>query len=256
MRLALTICLLTTTTTAFAQDRPLRTEPATTASASTFRFELGAGLMRDEPNYLTGDERDRWEAPEIRLTWSPSDNVELDIDWVGFVGAFDDPVYGDVSDYGDVSLSAKWRFAAEPAVGARFTVALPQTSYGNGLGSNVMRFAAELLFTQAWSGLTMHVNGGLFLHPEVERAHEQRDFLSYGLAFEIPLGRSLQLVAEAAGRAGDGVPGAEERGEARAGLRVRWGGARLDAAVRHGLQAADGTWGATAGITFTREGRP
>jgi hypothetical protein len=254
MRLALTICLLTTIP-AFAQDRPLRTEPATTAPAATLRLEVGASLMNDEPNYLTGEVRDRWEAPEIRFTYAPSDNVELDIDWVGFVGAFEDPTFGDVSDYGDVSLSAKWRFAEEPAVGTRFAVALPQTSYGNGLGSNVMRFSAELLFTHAWSGLTVHANGGLFLHPEVERAHEQRDFLSYGLAVEIPLGQRLDLVAEAAGRAGNGVPGADERGEARAGLRLRLGGVRLDAAVRHGLQAADGTWGATAGFTFTREGQ-
>jgi hypothetical protein len=58
-------------------------------------------------------------------------------------------------------------------------------------------------------------------------------------------------VAEVAGRAGKGAPGAEERAEARAGLRFGQGRVRWDAALRRGLAAADGGWGLTAGLAWT-----
>ena len=66
-----------------------------------------------------------------------------------------------------------------------------------------------------------------------------------------PAGPHLELVGEVAGRAGDGMPGADERSEARAGIRWRAGRIRWDAAVRRGLTAADGTWGVTAGLAWT-----
>jgi hypothetical protein len=46
------------------------------------------------------------------------------------------------------------------------------------------------------------------------------------------------------------MPGADERSEARAGLRYGRGRLRLDAAVRRGLADADGTWGLTAGLAW------
>jgi hypothetical protein len=232
---------------ATAQDRPLQTESARTSPAGTVDLEIGGQAIRDEPNFLTGSPRTRWDAPELRVTFSPSANVELDVEWVGRVGAVDDPDYGSVSDFGDVTLRAKWRFADEPAVAARFGVTLPETSFGNGLGPNVLRMAAELLVTREWHRLALHANAGLGLHDEVLRPHEQRDFLVYGVAAVVPAGRA-ELVAEVEGRAGDGMPGADARQEARAGLRLWTGRLRWDAAVRRGLGDADGTWGLTAGV--------
>jgi hypothetical protein len=67
---------------------------------------------------------------------------------------------------------------------------------------------------------------------------------------------SLSLVAELAGRAGDGMPGADQSSEARLGARLGRGRVRVDAALRRGLCAADGTWGLTLGLTWTaRAGR-
>ena len=54
-----------------------------------------------------------------------------------------------------------------------------------------------------------------------------------------------------AGRAGDGLPGAEQRSEARLGLRFGRGRVRGAAAVRRGLAPADGTWGGTLGLSWT-----
>lgn len=237
-----------------AQTRPLQTEEASTAPAGTVVLEAGGDYIADEPNFLTGQERDRWDAPILRLVWSPAGKVELDLEWTVRVGAIDDPTFGCVSDFGDVALRAKVNFVQEdrgtPALGARFTVTLPQTSYGNGLGPNALRMSAQVLVSKTFGGLAVHGNAGLAIHDEVERPHEQRDFFAYGLALVHPIG-SAAIVAEVAGRAGDGAPGAEERTEARAGVRFGRGRLRWDAAVRRGLAEADGSWGVTAGVSWT-----
>ena len=237
-----------------AQTRPLQTEEASTAPAGTVVLEAGADVIADEPNFLTGEERGRWDAPVLRLVYSPAGNVELDLEWTARVGAIDDPTFGSVSDFGDVALRAKVRFLEErrgtPALGARFAVTLPETSYGNGLGPNALRMSAQLLLSKTLGRLAVHANAGLAIHDEVQRPHEQRDFLAYGLALVHPIG-SAAIVAEVAGRAGDGAPGAEERAEARAGIRFGSGRVRWDAAVRRGLAEADGGWGVTAGVSWT-----
>ena len=140
----------------FAQTRPLATEEASTAAAGTVVLEAGASAISDEPNFLTGAARDRWDGPELRLVYSPAGNVELDVEWTVRVGARDDPDFGDVSDFGDVALRAKVRMAGRPggrdAVGLRFGVVLPQTSFGNGLGPNALRMSAQVLASKAVGG--------------------------------------------------------------------------------------------------------
>jgi hypothetical protein len=250
-----------------AQDRPLLTEPALTARAGTLVLETGIEAIASEPGYLTGVERHRWDGPLLRLVYSPADTVELDLEWVVRVGVWDEPgrvVQG--SDWGDVSLRAKWRIAGggsgRTTLGARFGVTLPQTEFEDaqfrplGLGPNSLRAFAEALLSQPIGPVRLDVNAGLLLFDEVLRPHEQRDFLSYGLALEWHLRPALSLVAELAGRAGDGMPGADERSEARLGLRLGRGRLRGDAALRRGLAEADGSWGATLGLTFRIHSRP
>jgi hypothetical protein len=239
---------------ALAQTRPLLTEEAATAPAGTVVLEIGGDYIGREPNFLTGRERDRWDAPVLRLVYSPARKVEIDVEWTVRVGVLDDPDFGTVSDFGDVALRAKVNFLGEdrsrPALGARFTVTLPQTSFGDGLGPNAQRMSAQVLVSKTFGGLAVHANAGLAIHDEVLRPHEQRDFLAYGLALVRPIG-SAAIVAEVAGRAGDGAPGAEERAEARAGFRLDQGRVRWDAALRRGLADADGGWGITAGVSWT-----
>lgn len=239
---------------ALAQTRPLSTEEATTAPAGRIVLEAGVDAIRAEPNFLTGRERDRLDAPVLRLVFSPAGNVEIDVEWVVRVVARDNPDFGSVSDWGDVTLRAKWRLvdeaAGRPAVAARFGVTLPETSFGNGLGPNALRMAAQLLLTKTAGATSFHANAGLGLHDEVLRPHEQRDFLVYGVAVVRRLGPRAALAAEVAGRAGRGAPGAEVRSEARLGVRLGSGRLCADAAVRRGLAEADGTWGVTAGFSW------
>jgi hypothetical protein len=239
------------------QTRPLQTEEASTAASGTLRLEMGADLIRNQPNFLTGGERTRLDGPVLRLVWSPADTVEVDVEWTARVMAFDDPAFGDVSDWGDVALRAKMRLVEErgggPGLAARFGVTLPQTSFGNGLGPNALRMSAQLLLSKC-GAVCAHANAGLAIHDEVERPHEQRDFLHYGLALVAPVG-GLSAVGELAGLAGSGAPGADAHAEVRVGLRGPEGRLRWDAAVRRGLAEADGDWGLTAGLTWTLSGR-
>jgi len=245
---------------AAGQTRPLLPEEARTRPAGEIAIEVGGDFVRAEPNFLTGRTRDRWEGPLLRLVYAPAGNVELDLEWTARVGVRYDPDFGNVSDFGDVALRAKVRLAGggegRPALAARFAATLPQTSFGNGLGPNTLRVSAQALVSLPAGPAWLHANAGLALQDEPLRAHEQRDLLAYGLAGELPLRRGLTLLAEVAGLAGDGKPGADARSEARAGLRGGAGRWRWDAAVRRGLADADGSWGLTAGLSGTlRSGR-
>lgn len=240
-----------------AQTRPLLTEEAATARAGTLFLELGADFIRNEPNFLTGQGRGRWDVPVLRLVYSPGDDMEVDLEWTGRVMARKDPDFGDSSDYGDVTLRAKVRFAPEgprrPGVSARFGVTLPETSSLEGLGPNTLRMSAQVLVSKSLAGVAVHANAGLAVQDEPLSPHAQSDFLAYGLAVVRPVGRGLALAAEVAGLGvGKGSPGADRHAEARAGLRFTTGRARWDAAVRRGFGAADGDWGATAGVAWSR----
>ena len=218
----------------------------------TLVLEAGAQAMRAEPNYLTGRARDRYDGPQLRLVYSPAANVEMDVEWTARVGVRDDPDFGDVSDFGDVVLRAKVRFGdggGRVVWGARFGVALPQTSFGNGLGPNTLLMSADVLLTVPVGAGFLHGNAGLALLDEPLRAHEQRDLLAYGAALVLPAG-PVSAVAEVAGLLGNGAPGADARHEARGGVRFGYGRWRGDVALRRGLGEADGTWGLTAGATL------
>jgi hypothetical protein len=258
---ALLLGLLSFHGAASGQEQPLRTETALTAPAGTLVFETGIDAITDEPSYVTGLERNRWDGPLLRLVYSPADNVELDAEWVVRVGVWDEPGRVVQSSYwGDVSLRAKWRILAggarRPTLGARLAVALPQTEFEDeqfrplGLGPNTTRVAIEALASQPLGPLRLDLNAGLLLFEEVFRAHEQRDFLSYGVAL-VWSASPLSLVAEVAGRAGDGMRGADQSSEARLGLRFGRGQLRASAALRRGLLSTDGEWGATLGLTWS-----
>lgn len=248
--------------TAAAQDRPTNTEPAVTSPAGTVRFETGFEAIAGEPSYVTGVARTCWSGPLLRIVYSPADTVELDVEWIARLGVLgDDDRRGAAStEPGDATLRAKWRLRdggdRGTTLAARFLVTLPQTSFQDaqfrplGLGPDTLRAAVEGLLTRAVGAIRLHGNLGLYLADEVYRPHDQRDLLAYGLAVEWERGTRLTLLAEIAGRAGDGGPGTEARSELRFGLRLGSGRRRWDLAIRRGLAEADGTWGATAGLTW------
>lgn len=243
-----------------AQTRPLQTEEAATAPAGRILLEAGAAFMSGEPNFLTGQGRKRWDAPVLKLVYSPAANVEVDVEWVARIIAVDDPRFGTSSDFGDVTLRTKLRLLDEyqrrPGVALRFGVTLPETNEAKGLGPNTLRMSAQALLSRSFGRFQFHGNAGLAIQDAPLLPHLQSDLLAYGLAAVYTAGEKLDLVAEGAGLLGRGHPGADARNELRAGLRYGTGNLRWDAAVRRGLSQADGTWGFTAGAAWTlKEGR-
>lgn len=245
---------------AAAQTRPLQTEEAATAAAGRIALELGAAFQAAQPSFLGGLPRDRWDAPVLNLVYSPAGNVEIDLEWVGRVIAVDDPRFGTVSDFGDVTLRSKVRLLAEaagrPALAARFAVTLPETNQAKGLGPNTNRVAAQLLLTRTAGRARLHLNGGIAIHDRVFEPHSQSDLFAYGAALELKLGARTALLGEVAGRAGQGAPVIDRTREARLGIRVMRRRVAWDAALRRGIGDADGDWGFTAGLTLTaKQGR-
>ncbi len=239
---------------ASAQTRPLLAEQAQTAPAGTVVLEVGADAIRNQPNFLTGRERDRYDGPVLRAVFSPAGNVEMDVEWTARVGVHDDPDFGSVSDFGDVALRTKVRLLSSRdgrrTLGARFGVTLPETSSDRGLGPNALRMSAQMLASYHAGSTAVHANAGLAIHDEVLRPHEQRDLVAYALAAERRLGAQATLVGEVAGLLGDGSPGADAHSEARLGLRLGRASLTGDLALRRGLAHADGTWGLSFGISW------
>lgn len=244
---------------ASAQTRPLQTEEATTAARGRVVLEVGQDFIKDEPNFLHGQPRNRWDGPILRLVWSPADPVEIDVEWVTRVATPSDPVFGDARDFGDVTLRTKVRFhdggERGTTFGARYALTLPQTEYEQGLGPNTLRMSAQVLLTQPLGPARVHLNAGVAIEDQPDRAHFQRDLLAYGAALEVRATDTLRLLGELAGKAGDGTPGADEHMEARGGLAWARGRFGFDAAVRRGLADADGTWGFTAGVRIALRDR-
>lgn len=237
---------------ASAQTRPLQTEEATTAPGGRIALEIGQDFIKDEPNFLTGALRNRFDGPTVRLVWSPADPVEIDLEWVSWIRTPNDPDFGNASDFGDVTLRTKVRFIDGgehgTTLGARYVLTLPETEFEEALGPNTLRMSAQFLLTQPIGPARVHLNAGVAIEDQPDREHFQRDLLAFGAAVEAPVASNLRVMAELAGRSGDGTPGTDEHIEARAG--VAWDAGRfgLDAAVRRGLADADGTWGFTAGV--------
>ena len=241
---------------AAAQTRPLQTEEAHTAPKGRIALEAGAAFMDAEPNFRTGQPRQRWDVPVLNVVFSPAANVEVDVEWVGRVIAVDDPRFGSVSDFGDVTLRSKFRlldeYKSRPAVALRFGVTLPETSAEKGLGPNMLRMQAQALASKSFDRLSLHANAGFAIQDVPLAENLQSDFLAYGVAAVYALAEKVDVLVEGAGLVGHAHRGADQRNEVRAGL--RYGGKsrlRWDAALRRGLSEADGTWGFTAGLTWT-----
>ena len=104
---------------------------------------------------------------------------------------------------------------------------------------------------RAWSASRsaagcVHVNAGLFLQDEVYRPHDQRDFLSYGLALRVAGDTRGSRAPRRGGGAGGRRPSRGPRCAPRLGRACASAGAACGGTRRRGgaWPDADGTWGA------------
>ncbi len=239
--------------TAGAQVRPLQTEPAFTDPMGSVRIEAGGDVMSSVPNPLTARERTLARGPAFRVVVSAADNVELDIGWTALVSAFQDPDFGDETDWGDVWVRTKIRFLQArgrgPALAFRAGVTLPETRLTRGLGPDALRGRGEILASGELGGIRWHGNFGMVIQGDPFLPHNQRDYFTFGAAVERSVRSRTTLVAEVAGET-DGEIIDASRNEGRLGVRVPTGKVVWDVALRRGIGWASGRWGVTLGMSF------
>lgn len=253
---------------AWAQQRPLRTDDAETVALGRVRGEFGIEFLQKQRYPLSGLEGDLVRAGVIGLHFGVGDYAEIQLSGVTqdffSVSKRSDaslpPTFSgnSTSDFGDLTLAAKLRLAKEsgarPAVGFKFSVQLPNASNESGLGTDETNFYASLLMSKHVRRLWLHANVGVAILGSAVVPNTQSDMLTYGVAAIVPIHLKLNLVAEVNGRQGPERIGNESLAQARAGIQIHAGGLRWDVAGIAGLKRFDADSGVTLGVTYEFQG--
>ena len=257
--------------TAAAQQRPLVTEDPRTVGGGQVLVETGVDWMRAVSFPVSGLRGDLVSGPTIGISVGVGPIAEIQIDGSPYRQltitergpAPLSPILKvdgtTTSAVDDVVIATKLRLlnerGARPSVGLRFATRLPNASNESGLGQDTTDFYMSVLVGKTIGRVRWVGNTGLAIVGDPIVAARQEDLLTVGMSLAAALGRGVELVTEYNGRmnlaASSPVPGTENRGVARAGLRVTRGALRLDAAALFGATSADLDLGATAGLTWT-----
>jgi hypothetical protein len=262
--------LLTAAAIAEAQQRPLVTEDPRTVGAGQVLVEMGVDWARDITFPISGLTGDLLTAPTIGISVGVGPIAEIQIDGSPYrrlrvserrVAPLSNLLPLDLTEttaVDDVVIATKLRLVNEgrgrPAVGLRFATRLPNASNESGLGHDTTDFFASFLLGKTVKSLRVVGNAGVAIVGDPTVAARQEDLLTFGLSMVQALPAGFEVVAEYNGRMslanGSPVPGAENRGVARGGLRFTRGPARLDAAALFGATSSDLDIGATVGLTW------
>jgi hypothetical protein len=263
------LCLLVTSR-ADAQQRPLVTEDPQTVGAGQVLIETGVDWMRGVTFPISGLRGDLVSGPTIGLSVGVGPIAEIQIDGSPYrqlriTERREAPLSAVLSLNGattsavdDFVIATKLRLLnegrARPAIGLRFATRLPNASNESGLGHDTTDFFASFLIGKTVARVRWVANAGVAIVGDPVVAARQEDLLTFGMSLAGRLGRGFELVSEYNGRmnlaASSPVPGTENRGVARAGLRFSRGSVRLDAAALMGATSTDLDLGATAGLTW------
>lgn len=257
--------------TAAAQQRPLVTEDPRTVGGGQILVETGVDWMRAVSFPVSGLRGDLVSGPTIGISVGVGPIAEIQIDGSPYRQlsiterrpAPLSPILKvdgtTTSAVDDVVIATKLRLLNErggrPSVGLRFATRLPNASNESGLGQDTTDFFMSVLVGKTIGRVRWVGNTGLAIVGDPVVAARQEDLLTVGMSLAAALGRGFEVVTEYNGRmnlaASSPVPGTENRGVARAGLRVTRGALRLDAAALFGATSTDLDLGATAGLTWT-----
>lgn len=255
---------------AAAQQRPLVTEDPQTIGTGLVLIEAGVDWMRDIAFPASGLRGDLVSGPAIGISVGLGPIAELQIDGSPYrklsvserMAAPLSPALsfeGDTtSDVDDIVVATKIRLLHEapgrPGLGVRFATRLPNASNESGLGHDTTDFFASFLIGKTVARVRWVGNAGLAIVGDPTVAARQEDLLTFGMSLTARVGGGFDLVGEYNGRmnlaASSPVPGTENRGVARAGLRFSRANVRLDAAALVGATSSDLDLGATAGLTW------
>jgi hypothetical protein len=255
---------------ASAQQRPLVTEDPVTVGAGQVLLEMGIGWARDILFPVSGLRGDLLTAPAIGISVGVGPIAEIQIDGSPYrrlriTERRDAPLAGlipadltETSAVEDLVIATKLRLVNEgpgrPALGLRFATRLPNASNESGLGHDTTDFYASFLIAKTARSVRTVGNVGLAIVGDPTVAARQEDLLTFGLSLARAITAGFEVVAEYNGRLnlaeGSPVPGTENRGVARGGLRYTYGPVRFDSAVLVGATPTDLDLGATVGFTW------
>ncbi|MGA2262550.1 MAG: transporter [Acidobacteriota bacterium] len=238
---------------AWAQDpeRAIKTETAELVPIGSVRADLGLEFLHRARYSLSGFEGDLLRMGTISFHIGVGDYAEFQLSGVGrdFLtitkraqAILPTTVSGDTtSDFGDLILGAKLRFAPEkgarPAIAFKFAVQLPNATNESGLGTDETEFYSSMLFSKHIGKAQVSGNVGLAILGSPVQPNSQADMLTYGLGITVPLHAGLELIGEVSGRQGPAHRiGNEDLSQAQAGVRLRVAGLRWDLAGVAGLK--------------------
>lgn len=252
-----------------AQQRPFVTEDPRTIGAGQVLFETGVDWMQGVTFPASGLRGDLVAGPTLGISVGVGPIAEIQIDGSPYRRLTISErrpaplsavlsVSGTTTAVDDVVIATKLRLLTEgrrkPALGIRFATRLPNASNESGLGQDTTDFFASFLAGKTVGRVRGVANAGVAIVGDPVVAARQEDLLTLGLSLAGVLGGGFELVAEYNGRmnlaASSPVPGTENRGVARAGLRFTKGAVRFDAAGLFGATSTDLDLGATAGLTW------
>jgi len=268
---ACSAAVLTASSVASAQQRPLITEDPETIGAGRVLIEAGFDIERDVFFPVSGLGGNRVSVPTFGVSVGLSSIAEIQIDG-GFyqrltiterrpapLARLVDGEGNRTTAVEDIVLATKVRLFTEatnrPAVGLRFATRLPNVSNESGLGHDMTDFYASLLVAKTVQSIRVVGNAGVaILGDPTSSVPEQNDLLTFGLSVARAMTTATELVGEINGRAnfakGDSDPGAENRAVMRLGGRYTHAAVRVDAGVLVGMTSRDPDIGLTAGVTW------
>jgi len=269
-RFVLSAALVLCAATAFAQQRPLRTEDPETIGAGRILLEAGIDYNRDTYFPVSGLRGNHLTFPAFGASLGVSSIAEIQIDWGVYQQlAITEQVAGaplshllqldgnKTDDFGDIHIGAKVRLLSEtarrPAIGSWFSTRLPNAGNESGLGKDVQDFSSALSIGKTIQSVRVVANIGLTMIGRPTEAVAQDDLLIYSLSVARAISARAEIVGEFVGRANFAnivTPGAEDRGLLRFGARYTISGVRFDTGVLLGLTPRDPEIGITGGFTW------
>jgi hypothetical protein len=261
-----------TTGAARAQSRPLVTEDPETVPAGNILFEAGVDFAHGAvypASGLTGNLK-RIGTFGFSFGVSPIAEIQLDggVRNVLAITSTDpnaplanmltlkDPEH--TSDFEDISIGAKVRFAEEtasrPSMAIRFSTRLPNAGNESGLGMDTTDFHFGFALGKTVQSVRFVGNFGFGILPDPVRGDRQNDVIDFGLSVARAVRPDVELVGELNGRkntrSGEPPVGTESRAALRLGSRMTRGHVRVDAALMLGITEFDPSWGLTGGVTW------
>lgn len=205
---------------ASAQQHPLAVESQSLLPPGQALIEMGASYFQQQPFPLSGLTGDLSKIGTVRFTISLSEYVELQTDGtvLNILSVTErKPAFNSIrttsrsttTDIGDFTVWTKFGVVSEYSYGiglsVRFGVQLPNASNESGLGIDEMNFYSSLLFQKHIAG-RWTVNAGLGILSDPTQVGSQHDVFVYGLEYFLPVGETVYLLLQTAGRAGhDGI---------------------------------------------------